>query len=308
MNLHEEIIKRGFSGRVTPQAPLAGCTTYRIGGPAELLVEPAEESDVKIVLDMVSERDVPLYVLGGGSKLLAPDEGVRGIVMLTGDLLGKIEVRGDEVVARAGARNAKLAEALAEEGLAGMEWIYDIPGRVGGSLVQNAGMNENSISDHLVEVIFFRKGGELVRTAKDDLHFGYRSSSFKSWGDTVIVSARFRFTGRGEPADVRTRMEEIKGRRHGKFPVTMPTCGSVFKRPEGHYPGALIEQCGLGGTKIGGAEISTRHHNFIVNRENATAADIRALVDLICERVMEEKGVVMERELIYFEEIRFPTK
>ena len=308
MNLHEEITHRGFSGRVTPQAPLADCTTYRIGGPAELMVEPSDENDVKIVLDMVSERDVPLYVLGGGSKLLAPDEGVKGIVMLTGDLLGRIDVRGTEVAAQAGAKNAKLAEVLAEEGLAGMEWIYDIPGRVGGSLVQNAGMNENSISDYLVEVSFFRRGAGLLRARKEDLHFGYRSSSFKSWGDTVIAGARFRFPGKGEPADLRARMEEIKGKRHGKFPVSMPTCGSVFKRPQGHYPGALIEQCGLGGTKIGGAQISTRHHNFIVNRENATAADIRALVDLVCRRVLEEKGVVMERELIYFEEIRFPSK
>ena len=308
MSLREEIIERGFSGRVTPQALLADCTSYCIGGPAELLVEPSDENDVRIVLAMVSERDVPLYVLGGGSKLLAPDEGVKGMVMLTGDLLGKIEVKGTEVVAQAGAKNAKLAQVLAAEGLAGMEWIYDIPGRVGGSLVQNAGMNENSISDHLVEVSFFRKGGELLKARKDDLTFGYRSSSFKSWGDTVIVGARFRFAGKDEPADVRARMEEIKGRRHGKFPVSMPTCGSVFKRPEGHYPGALIEQCGLGGTKVGGAEISTRHHNFIVNRDNATAADVRALVDMICERVREKKGVIMERELIYFEEILFPSK
>jgi UDP-N-acetylmuramate dehydrogenase len=289
-----ELRRRGITGRVTAEAPLRDLTTYRIGGPAEALVEPAREDDVEIVLDFVREEGAALYVIGGGSKVL--------------DLMGEIRAAGDEMEALAGAPNALLAGKAAGEGWPGLEWIYDIPGRVGGSLVQNAGMNECSISDHLVEVRLFRGFGPAAAVGKEELEFGYRSSSFKTWGDAVIVSAKFRFEEREDAGVIRGRMEEIRKERHGKFPVEMPTCGSVFKRPPGGYPGRLIEECGLGGTSAGGAAISTMHHNFIVNMGGAGAADVRNLVDLIERTVLERNGVKLERELIYMEEILFPCK
>jgi UDP-N-acetylmuramate dehydrogenase len=305
MKLSDEIVRRGFSGRVGEQVALSGFTTYAIGGPAEVLVEPASAEDVRIILEVVKESGAPLYVLGGGSKILAPDEEVRGIVMVVGDLMAGIEVRGSELQAGAGVRNPVLAERTVREGLEGLEWIYDIPGRVGGSIVQNTGMSERSISDRLVDVTYMRGDGGLRTSPLEDLRFGYRWSSFKAWGDAVIVSARFRLPQRADASELRGKMEEITRARHGKFPVECPSCGSVFKRPEGRFPGKLIEDCGLGGRKAGGAVISTRHHNFIVNTGGAASKDVRTLVELIVAAVREKTGITLERELLYLEEIRF---
>ncbi len=296
---------RGFSGRLRTGIALADFTTYGIGGPARVLAEPSRAEDVELVVDHACREGTRLYVLGGGSKILAPDDEVEGIVMLMGDLFSKAAVSGNELRAAAGLSNPALAEAAAGAGLWGLEWIYDIPGRVGGSLVQNAGMNECSISEHLVEVTFFRSDCTLRTVGKEELTFGYRTSSFKTWGDTVIVEALFRFEREGDPAGIRRAMDEIRAKRHAKFPVDLPTCGSVFKRPEGNYPGRLIQDCGLGGRRIGGAEISTLHHNFIVNRGGARASDVKALVDLVTETVEKRFGVTLERELIYLEETLF---
>jgi UDP-N-acetylmuramate dehydrogenase len=301
----EALSGRGFSGRLRTSVPLSGCTTYGIGGPARVLAEPSRTEDVEIVVDCVCREGMGLYVMGGGSKILAPDHEVDGIVMLMGDLFSQVTVSGGELRAASGLSNPALAERAAAAGLPGLEWIFDIPGRVGGSLVQNAGMNEHSISEHLVEVTLFRSDVRLHRIEKKDLAFGYRTSSFKQWGDTVIVEALFRFEREADPAGIRQAMDEIRARRHAKFPVDLPTCGSVFKRPEGHYPGRLIQDCGLGGRRIGGAEISTLHHNFIVNRGGARASDVKALVDLVTETVENRFGVTLERELIYLEETLF---
>jgi UDP-N-acetylmuramate dehydrogenase len=305
VSIPKELQQRGFSGRVREKVPLAGYTTYRIGGPAEALVEPVRDEDVEIVVRFVRDTATPLVVLGGGSKILAPDEGAAGIVMLLGDLFAGIEVRGETIEAAAGVPNALLAETAALRGLRGFEWICDIPGRVGGSLVQNAGMNECCVSGPLESVTFLRSDVRLQTAGRDGLEFGYRSSSFKTWGDAVIVSARFRLGERGDPDAIAGEMEAVRRKRHARFPVSQPTCGSVFKRPEGHFPGKLIEECGLGGTAIGGAAISTMHHNFIVNTGAATAADVKALVDLITRRVLERTGISLERELIYLEETVF---
>jgi UDP-N-acetylmuramate dehydrogenase len=304
-NVLKDLESRGFSGRLRTGVPLSSFTTYGIGGPAQVLAEPSRAEDVEAVVDHACREGTRLFVMGGGSKILAPDDGVEGIVMLMGDLFSHVTVSGNELRAASGLSNPALAGAAADAGLAGLEWIFDIPGRVGGSLVQNAGMNECSISQNLVEATFFRSDCRLRTVAGRDLSFGYRTSSFKQWGDTVIVEALFRFDREADPVGIRKAMEEIKAKRHAKFPVGLPTCGSVFKRPEGHYPGRLIQDCGLGGRRIGGAEISTLHHNFIVNRGGARASDVRALVDLVTETVEKRFGVTLERELIYLEETLF---
>ena len=307
MKILEEIIKRGFKGRVVENYPLSELTTYKTGGPAEILVEPSLVEDISIILNIVKEREIPLYIIGGGSKILAPDEGVRGIVMLIGDLMSGIEIVGQEVNVLAGTTDSEVARKCVEKGLSGLEWIADLPGRIGGSIVQNAGMNERTISDKLISVKYFRSDGILRETPRQQLDFGYRSSSFKRWGDSIIVSAKF-MLDYGDPQFLKMKMEEIIDSRHKKFPVNYPSCGSVFKRPQGHYPGKLIEECFPNGMKIGGAMISPLHHNFIVNTGNAKSSDIRELIDKIVEKVYEKTSIILERELIYMEETRFLKK
>jgi UDP-N-acetylmuramate dehydrogenase len=303
----ERLRDRGFGGVIEQGALLSGWTTYRIGGPARLLVQPSSRADVRAVLELVEETGAALYVIGGGSKLLAPDEGVEGIVMVVGDLLAGIAVDEalGEVIAGAGARNADLAAACARAGFPGLEFLADIPGRVGGSLVQDTSMNEERISNPLADVSFFRRGGVEERRARSDLRFSYRSSSFKTWNDTVIVEARFRFAARDDPAAIAARMEEIRARRHARFPADEASCGSVFLRPPGDFPGRVVQAAGLGPLAVGGAQISPLHNNFIVNRGGARAADVKALVDRIHAAALEKTGIDLRREIIYMEEIRF---
>jgi len=307
VEIRERLAAKGFRGAIEPGALLSGWTTYRIGGPAQLLVQPSSRADVRGALELVEETGVPLYVLGAGSKVLAPDEGVEGIVMVVGDALSALAVdaaRG-EVVAEAGVRNADLAAACARAGLPGLEFLYDIPGRVGGSLVQDTSMNEERISNNLADVTFCRRGGVETTMARGELSFSYRSSSFKTWNDTVIVAARFLFAARDDPAAVAARMEEIRAKRHGKFPADACSCGSVFLRPPGDYPGRVVQAAGLGPLAIGGAQINPLHNNFIVNNGGAKAADVKAIVDRVHAAALAKTGIDLRREIIYMEEIRF---
>lgn len=299
----------GFRGKIALNAPLANYTTYKIGGPADILCQPSCEEDIIVLISICSEKNLDVYVIGGGSKILAPDDGVRGVVIMIGELMNQLVASGDEINVMAGAKNKSLALKCAQLGIGSMEFIYDIPGRIGGSVVQNAGMKDQTISDNLSSVTFITvKGGkpELKTLHKSHLAFGYRTSSFKEWKNCIILSARFDMSNcpRTKPEEIMRKMEEIKAQRNKKFPCHQPSCGSVFKRPEGRYPGKLIEICSLGGTQIGGAQISKTHHNFFVNMGNAKASDIKSLVELTIEKVREKTGITLERELIYMEEAR----
>jgi UDP-N-acetylmuramate dehydrogenase len=251
------------------------------------------------VVDTAQHAGAPLTLLKAGSNVLMPDAGIEGVVMrLCGNLSG-VSIHGDVIRVLAGTADRELAQAAARAGMSGLEFLEDIPGTVGGALVQNAEAYGTAISDHLLDVTVCDARGRSLTLRRSELGFGYRDSTFKRTGDLVIVEARLAPAGRDDPAAIAARMDALRERRRARYPLDEPSCGSVFKRPEGDYAGRLVEQAGLGGLSVGGARVSTLHHNFIVNSGGATAADVRALVERVTAEVQSRFGVRLERELVY---------
>jgi UDP-N-acetylmuramate dehydrogenase len=289
----------GISGSVEGGVPLAGLTSYGIGGPAEVLVEIASVDDALRVLGEARRLGAPVTVLGAGSNVLVPDEGIAGLTLRVAGRVSGVSVDGGVLTVAAGSSDRQLASSAAQAGITGFEFLEDIPGSVGGGLVQNAEAWGDAISDHLVEVTAAGLDGTLRTLRRPAIEFGYRTSTFKTAGDLVVLEARFAPPGRDDPARIAGRMDELRAKRHERYPLDLPSCGSVFKRPTGDYPGRLIEKAGLGGLRVGGACVSTKHHNFIVNVGGASARDVRTLVGMVRERVLETSGIALERELVY---------
>ncbi|GAB4300361.1 MAG: UDP-N-acetylmuramate dehydrogenase [Myxococcota bacterium] len=285
-------------GKVKTGVPLSELTTYQIGGPAEILIEPKEPNDIAAVVKFCRKAAVPLTVLGGGSNVLAPDEGVRGVLLRLFDKASRPELQKEHLSVSAATSSETLALFAAEKGVKNFEFLYDIPGALGGAIVQNASNDYGELSALIEDVTFIDESGNPTTLPARELGFGYRNSRFKErFG--VVVSARLKIAERGAKDEIRERMEEIRRIRRGKFPMEYPNCGSVFKRPPGDYAGRLIESAGLGGLRVGNAMVSPKHKNFIVNLGGAKASDIKALVEKIQSAVEGKFGVELERELIY---------
>lgn len=274
--------------------PVAPYTSYRIGGPAKLWIEPQIESDVATILRTFNETDVPLGVIGRGSNILVSDRGILGAVLHIGKNLSQIRIQDNNAIVLAGTLLQDLIESAVEKGLSGMEQLAGIPGGIGGALRMNAGAFGTEIELVTRSVSGYRLDGRPFTLKRDQIHFGYRSAP--ELKNCVITDARFRFAP-GEKKSLKARMEEILTRRTSKQPLEFPSCGSVFKRPAGHYAGQLIEAAGLKGSRIGGAMVSPKHAGFIVNTGAATAADVYSLIRRIETAVKQQFGVQLEREV-----------
>lgn len=284
--------------RIVKGCHLAPYTTFRIGGRAEWFMEPCNSDEIKQAVNACRNYGIHLTIFGGGSNILVPDEGIAGLVMRIYQPDVTPFFHNGAIHVNAAVSNSNLAGFAARHGICGFEFIYDIPGAVGGAIVQNAANNDGMISEHLIDVEFIDRKSESIKVLqKKDLNFGYRHSYFKDH-DCVVISARFAAAKRADPSDIRYRMEAIKKQRWEKFPMEYPNCGSVFKRPAGDYAGRLIEQAGLGGYRIGDAMVSTKHKGFIVNVGKATAADVRTLIESVRSRIGEKFGVWLENELV----------
>ena len=281
-------------GEVETTKLLAPYTSYRIGGPTAVWAAPRSEDGVRRVLEAVHAAGAPLFVLGRGSNLLVSDRGWPGVTLYIGENLSGVRFFGVQAEVRAGTLLMDLIRAAVEHGMGGMELMAGIPGGVGGALRMNAGAFGREIEAVTAEVAGFRTDGSSYRAAREDLTFGYRRAP--ELEGLIITSARFRFQPES-PQLLRARAEEILALRARKQPLEHPSCGSVFKRPPGYYAGALIEEAGLKGERIGGAEISRRHAGFILNVAGAAAADVYRLIRRIEERVFERFGVRLEREV-----------
>ncbi len=266
--------------------PLRAHTTFQIGGPAEELAAPESEEELLALL-----ARAPALVLGAGSNLLVRDAGVAGLTVLLGKDFARIEIEGETIFAQAGARLSHLAQQAMRAGLAGLEFAAGIPGSVGGAVAMNAGAYGGQISDVLEEARV-AVDGKIVVFPREAMEFGYRTS-LPLAQKLVVAGARFRLH-RDDPAAIAARMADFAQRRREKQPLSLPSAGSVFKRPEGHFAGALIEGAGLKGLRVGGAQVSEKHAGFIVNTGGATAADVLALVETIRARVREKYGVELE--------------
>ncbi len=276
--------------------PMRLHTAYQIGGNADCVVFPTGATQIQTVLEACRKENLPHYVIGGGTNLLVSDDGVRGVVIICGKNMRDIEVDGCRVRAGAGALLSRVARVAAEHGLSGMEPISGIFGAVGGSVAMNAGAYGGEISQVLESVTYLHPIDGSVKTLQvDACAFGYRSSIFLKHS-YIVLEAVFCLQ-QGNKTEILETMADYAKRRSEKQPLECPSCGSVFKRPEGHFAGALIEQAGLKGYRIGGAQVSEKHAGFIVNTGGATAADVCALIRHIQKTIWEKDGIALECEV-----------
>lgn len=284
----------GFRGEILAEIPLAPMTTWRIGGPAELLATPQDVDDVALAVAWANGRDIAWRVLGNGSNLLVGDAGVRGLVLRIRKVLDGIAIDGSRVTAGAGASFPALANAVAKRGLAGIEFGAGIPGSVGGAIVMNAGWHEFEIGNVVEAVTYLGNDGKAQAYAHDACRFGYRGSAFAGRRG-VVISAILALTP-DEPATVKERLLRFTEQRKGGQPTELPSCGSVFLKPEGDFAGRLIEAAGQKGVRVGGIEVSRKHANFFVNVGGGTAEDVLALVERVEGEVFARFGVKLTRE------------
>lgn len=272
-------------------------TTFRIGGPARRFVRPSGVSECGALLSLAEAEGWPVLVIGNGSNLLVSDEGLDALVIHTGRLEG-VERTGERTIrAGAGLSLARLASFARREELSGLEFAHGIPGSLGGAVCMNAGAYGGEMKQVLSAVTAWFPGEGIQRLEPEALALGYRHSVF-SERRGVVLEAELSLEP-GEGCGIAARMEELGRRRREKQPLEYPSAGSTFKRPEGHFAGALIEQCGLKGVRAGGAQVSEKHAGFVINRGGATCGDIVKLMAQVRERVLQETGVTLEPEVRY---------
>lgn len=278
--------------------PMCRHTSFRIGGPCDVFAVPESIDELKEVYSAARECGLRTYILGKGSNVLFADEGYRGVVIST-EALCDVAVSGNTLTAQCGASFTHIAAVARDAGLSGLEFAYGIPGAVGGAVFMNAGAYGGQVSDCLaVSTAFDPVSGRIIRTEGDAHEFGYRKSIYKTAPEKVILSAEFTLTP-GDKNEIKAKMDDFMGRRRDKQPLEYPSAGSVFKRPEGHFVGQMVEELGLKGYTVGGARVSEKHAGFIINSGGATAKDVTDLIDHIKARVKEAYGVDLECEIIF---------
>ena len=275
--------------------PMAAHTTFRIGGPARRMAFPASPEELAALLALAEREGWPWMAAGNGSNLLAADEGVDLLVIATGRMDRLERLAGNTIRAWAGVSLARLAVFAMEQGLQGLAFAHGIPGSLGGAVFMNAGAYGGEMCQVVSSVTAWLPGRGVATLSGPELAFGYRRSCFGSNGG-VALYADLALTP-GDSQAIRREMEELIRRRREKQPLEYPSAGSTFKRPAGHYAGALIQQCGLKGACVGGAMVSPKHAGFVINTGGATCADVLALMDLVRETVLRETGVVLEPEV-----------
>ena len=289
-------ILNGFArgDQVLVNEPMARHTTFRVGGPADALFLPEGEDQLIAALSAAREAGVDAFVIGNGSNLIVRDGGVRGLVIAIGEGMSDIRREGDTVIAQAGASLARVAGFAQGEGLSGLEFASGIPGTLGGGCAMNAGAYGGQLSDVLIDARVLL-ADRIVTLDRGGMEMGYRTSLPLRTGG-IVLSARFALTP-DDPAAILERMKDLNARRRDKQPLNLPSAGSTFKRPEGHFAGALIEQAGLKGRSVGGAQVSEKHAGFIVNTGGTTAADVLALIRLVQDEVQARSGIRLETEV-----------
>lgn len=271
-------------------------TSFRIGGPAEIFAEPETLEQIQSLVRFCREQNIRLRPLGKGSNVLAPDEGISDLVLHFGHRFSKIELLDDRTVyCEAGTNLGRLCRFALEHNLSGLEFAYGIPGSVGGAVYMNAGAYGGEIKDVILYADHVDKNSELGRFSDDELAMSYRHSIY-SENEYYITGAAFHLN-KADHEEINARMEELIAKRYEKQPMEKPSAGSTFKRPEGAFASALIDQCGLKGFQIGGAAVSTKHAGFVVNEGGATCDDVLRLMEAVSQKVKEDTGFVLEPEV-----------
>ncbi|WYP26463.1 UDP-N-acetylmuramate dehydrogenase [Alkalihalobacillus sp. FSL W8-0930] len=293
--IYQELTTTIKSENVCLAEPLRTHVYTRMGGKADLFVTPESIDELKAALDLCKTYDLPLTILGSGSNVIIKDGGIRGMTIGMGKLTN-LFIEGDKMIAQAGGTIIGASRKALDHNLSGLEFACGIPGSVGGALYMNAGAYGGEISEVLERATVMTQEGEILTIEKEDLNLGYRQSTFQSH-DYIILEGEFKLTV-GDPVVIKAKMDALTEARESKQPLEYPSCGSVFKRPPGHFAGKLIQDSNLQGTRIGGAEVSKKHAGFIVNINGATSKDYLDLIKLVQQTVKTNFHVELDTEVI----------
>ena len=277
------------------EEPMSRHITFRVGGKADYYVMPSDIESVQKVILLCKEENMPFYVIGNGSNLLVSDHGYRGVIIEICRSMNQVQVNGTKITAQAGALLSKIANEALKHSLTGFEFAAGIPGTLGGAVVMNAGAYGGEMKDVLEKVTVLTKDGEILELQADQMELGYRTSIVKEQ-DYIVMEAVLSLK-EGSAEEIKEYMDDLRERRITKQPLEYPSAGSTFKRPEGHFAGKLIEDAGLRGFTVGGAQVSEKHCGFVINKDKATAADIMELIRQVSEKVEKEEGIVLEPEV-----------
>lgn len=270
-------------------------TSFKIGGPADILLTPENKDSLVEIYRKCLAEGIDVFTLGNGTNVIVRDKGIRGIVLKIGENLEGFSVTGDTIKAEAGIALAQLSKIALINELTGLEFAEGIPGTLGGAIVMNAGAYDGVMSDIVYRTEYLDKKGNIIILEREDHKFGKRSSFIQSDGGIVLGSEMV--LKKGNVEDIKAKMDDFNRQRKDKQPLEMPSAGSVFKRPEGYFAGKLIQDCGLRGYGIGGAEVSCKHCGFIVNKGDASAHDVIELIGYIKKSILEKFGVELQNEV-----------
>lgn len=283
------------SGKIMTDEPMRNHTTFKIGGPVDILVEPSSIEEIESVLGICKEEGMPFMVIGNGSNLLVRDGGIRGVVLKTADLLSKVRVEGEKVIAEAGAMMSKISNVALENSLEGFEFASGIPGTIGGAVTMNAGAYDGEIKGYVSSVVCLDSNGSIKKYSRDEMEFGYRKSLVQT-KNLVVLQVELELK-KGEKSEIKAKIDDFTERRTTKQPLHLASGGSTFKRPEGYFAGKLIEDAGLRGLRYKNVQISEKHCGFVVNLGDSKAEDVLNLIGVVQKTVYDKFGVQLETEI-----------
>lgn len=295
MELYKALCEISGEGNVLKDEPMKMHTTFRIGGPADYFIQPSKIEEIRRIVAVCRECSTPYYIMGNGSNLLVGDKGFRGVIVQVFKQMSDVYADGERVYAQAGALLSKTAAVACEASLTGMEFASGIPGTLGGALRMNSGAYGGEMKQIVESAEVLTSEGEVLNLTNEELGMGYRTSVIAK-NDYVALSAVLKLE-KGDRQEIRAYMEDLKERRVTKQPLEFGSAGSTFKRPEGYFAGKLIQDSGMQGYRVGDAQVSEKHCGFVINRGNATAAEVMQLMKDVADRVEEKFGVRLEPEV-----------
>lgn len=294
-NFLKKLIEIAGSEQVCTDEPMKQHTTFRIGGRADYFVSPTETEQIRKIIELCRQENMPWYVIGNGSNLLVSDHGFRGVIIRLFKNYAGLRIEEEQIFVQAGALLSRTANAALQEGLTGFEFAAGIPGTIGGAMVMNAGAYGGEMKDITESVTVLTPEGELLTLKREELEMGYRTSLIARKG-YLVLEAVLKLT-RGNQEQIKEKMADLRQRRISKQPLEYPSAGSTFKRPQGYFAGKLIMDAGLCGFQVGGAQVSEKHCGFVVNTGDATAEDVLELIRQVSAKVRALEGVTLEPEV-----------
>lgn len=300
VELYDLFEEKIVNGKIMIDESMSKHTSFKIGGPADLMVLPGSEEELIEAIKICTRNDIDFFIMGNGTNILVSDKGIRGVVIKISELLGEIRVDGNNIVVQGGALLTVVSKLALKANLTGLEFASGIPGSIGGAITMNAGAYGGEMKDVVYSVKCIDRHGNLIKLTNDEMHFGYRRSTVQD-KNLVVVEVTMSLS-LGNYDEIQGKMKDYTERRTSKQPLNLPSGGSTFKRPTGYYAGKLIEDAGLKGLKLGGAQVSEKHSGFIVNVDHATCDDVRNLIKVVQKVVRDKYQVHLKPEIKYIGE------